>query len=734
MSRHKNPFVGLRPFEAEDSLYYFGRGEQTGELLTYLHRTRFVAVVGSSGCGKSSLVRAGLIPNLEAGFLVQDRDTWHIARMKPGDRPFYNLAHALLRAVGDGGSAADVTALAEAAAARGIHALVERFAPVLEAEDSNLFLLVDQFEEVFRFGLSSRDSVKREEASEFVDLLLRLAAQVEVPVYVCLTMRSDYIGDCDAFHGLPEAMNRSQYLVPRLTRPQRRQVIEGPIRLAGASIAPQLVDRLLNESGEYRDDLPVLQHALMRTWDQWQKQGDGADGSIDTVHYEAIKTMKQALSRHADEALEELSAAERPAAKALFQLLTETDAENRRIRRSAHFNDIAAVTGASPETLMGIIDKFRQGGRAFLVLASERPDDNPLLDISHESLMRQWGTLGQWMDEEAESADIYRRLADAAQLHKRGKGGLYTDPALQLALVWRENETPTAAWGSRYQKGFDEVMEFLEKSRFVDEKIRKEKRVRDEQGRLWQKSLRFTRLITVVITISFLIAAYLAYFAIKRRQETKRQTLEVNYYIARIFDEMAMTALESGQKTNDPGSYKDAWLYMTAALWQEIDSRKLHLRPASVGELLTPRVANAAFREQWFSPTAKFHSSTVTAVTFSPEGKTIAVSSWDHTILLWDQEFIEEIDALEGHSREVSSVAFSPDGTTIASGSWDKTIRLWNRHSKKKDRFIERAFRLGDQCRFQSRRKDHRIRLKGYYCQVVGQEVQTRGRRIEQAF
>ncbi|MCP5103347.1 MAG: hypothetical protein GY950_08210 [bacterium] len=102
MSGHKNPFVGLRPFEAGDSLYYFGRGEQTGELLTGLHRTRFVAVVGSSGCGKSSLVRAGLIPNLEAGFLVQDRDKWHIAAMKPGDCPFYNLADALLRAVGVG--------------------------------------------------------------------------------------------------------------------------------------------------------------------------------------------------------------------------------------------------------------------------------------------------------------------------------------------------------------------------------------------------------------------------------------------------------------------------------------------------------------------------------------------------------------------------------------------------------------------------------------------------------
>lgn len=246
MSTPKNPFVGLRPFEREDSLYYFGRNEQTGELLKYLHQTRFLAVVGSSGSGKSSLVRAGLIPNLEAGFLVQDRDLWHIVSMKPGDRPLYNLAAALLQTVGDNPSAGQIADFAGAISDRGIHAVLEKLAPVLVEEDSNLFLLVDQFEEVFRFGVTIGDSSKREAASDFVDILLRLAGQADIQVYVCLTMRSDYTADCDAFSGLPEAMNRSQYLVPRLTRSQRREAIEGPIRLSGASIAPRLLDRLLN--------------------------------------------------------------------------------------------------------------------------------------------------------------------------------------------------------------------------------------------------------------------------------------------------------------------------------------------------------------------------------------------------------------------------------------------------------------------------------------------------------
>jgi sulfur transfer complex TusBCD TusB component (DsrH family)/MoxR-like ATPase/cell division protein FtsL len=746
MSRLKNPFVGLRPFESEDSLYYFGRREQTGELLTYLHRSHLVAVVGSSGCGKSSLVRAGLIPNLEAGFLVQDRDSWHIARMKPGYRPIYHLAEALLHAVpgvpavGEKDSAAEVTALADDLMARGFRAVLERFGKVLEEKESNLFLLVDQFEEVFRFGLNSGDRAKRGEAADFVDLLLQMAEQKEMPVYVCLTMRSDYIGDCDAFHGLPEAMNRSQYLVPRLTRAQRRQAIEGPIRLAGAAVAPRLVDRLLNESGEYRDDLPVLQHALMRTWELWQKQGGSADVPLDTVHYEGIYTMKQALSRHADEAMEELTEADRQLAKSLFQALTEIDAENRRIRRSMHLNDIAAVTGAKPERLMDVIDTFRRVGRAFLVLPAGSPEDNPLVELAHESLMRQWETLGQWMEEEADSADVYRRLADAAALKERGKGGLYIDPALQLAQEWRENQRPTPAWGHRYHVGFENAMAFLEESRAArDEKKREEEKQREERERLLQekarhqqKALRLTRLIIVVIIAAIIIAACLTYLALKSKEETlksQEETLksqeqtqkslkeaikskletqkilekaiksnvelqmiyeeaikikkEASYNLARLFDEMAMKALASGQKINDTGSCKDAWLYMTAALRQEIDSQKLHLRPESEGVLLTTGVVNAAFQERLVSPTVIAHSDRLTAVTFSPEGQTIASVSANMTIHLWDRDLQKEIATLTGHSNWVNCVAFSPDGKTIASGSEDKTIRLWDRDSQK---------------------------------------------------
>jgi hypothetical protein len=676
MTLHENPFVGLRPFEAEDALYYFGRREHSQALLNLLRETRFLAVVGSSGSGKSSLVRAGLIPNLEAGFLARNRDAWHIARMKPGDRPVFNLAQALLEAMNSRDASTGNSDWFEAIRTRGIHGAMARIGPVLEREKSNLFLLVDQFEEVFRFGVRSKDTGKQEQAAEFVDLLLRLADQDELPVYVCLTMRTDYIGDCDAFPGLPEAMNRSQYLVPRLTRTQRREAIEGPIRLSGASISTRLLDRLLNESGQIRDDLPVLQHALMRTWEKWQ-DNPSRGSFIDMDHYQEIGTMKDALSNHADEALQELSEEDRHLAKRLFQALTETDAENRGIRRPAHLSQLEAVTGVLGDKLRLIMDKFRKHHRAFLVLSSDA--DNPLVDITHESLMRQWGTLAEWMKEEADHADTYRRLADAAELEQKKKGGLYTDPALQAALDWLKDRAPTKAWAEQYHQNFDRAKTFLEKSRenrdekkLAEEKQQKEReRLLMEKNRQQQKTLRLTKIFIFIISISLLISLFLAFLARQRSREAKLQELAANYNLARAFGEKARNELDSGD-------YKQAWLNMTAALKQEIPGDRLHLQPDIAGALLNREVVNKAFGELWFSPAADSHWAPVFSVAFSPDGKTLASGSYDNTIRLWDLGAQKDTATLTGHSDYVTAVAFSPDGKTLASGSGDSTIRLWD--------------------------------------------------------
>ena len=201
-----NPYVGLRPFADDESRLFFGRSEQIVELLTRLRASRFLAVVGSSGAGKSSLVRAGLIPKLKAGFLVGAHDRWRVVSLRPGGNPLFQLAVAVA-----GTDAPDeVEALTGDMRRTGVDALVERLKGSDTEDESNVLLLVDQFEELFRFGAGHSQSRLSGEARDFVSLLLALSHQRDVPVYVTLTMRSDYLGECDQFAGLPEAMNESQ--------------------------------------------------------------------------------------------------------------------------------------------------------------------------------------------------------------------------------------------------------------------------------------------------------------------------------------------------------------------------------------------------------------------------------------------------------------------------------------------------------------------------------------------
>lgn len=476
-----NPFVGLRPFRSDEGLLFFGRREQTLELLQALQQSRFLSVVGSSGCGKSSLIRAGLIPKLQAGFLVEQRDQWRISTAKPGDAPLHNLAHSLIQTFSD--APADAATLAEDMKSVCAQAVVDFLTPRLKESDANMLLLIDQFEELFNFGRYGQREItdtedtktreaqltervererRRDEAADFVSIMLGLAAQSELPIYVVMTMRSDFLGDCDVFYGLPEAINVSQYLVPRLARPQRQEAIENPIVLYGQAMSPRLLDRILNDAGEEGDQLPVMQHAMMRTWEKWRASKDPV---IDVQHYEAAGTMKEALSNDADEALSGMSAEDRNITKKLFQTLTDTDSRGRRIRRPTHLREIEAITGASREKLLEIISHFTGHGRSFLHISQEESD--PLVDISHESLIRQWSTLRGWVVKESRSKEIYLRLVGTASRYynPQREDDLLRGAALQIALEWKEKRKPNQAWADRYHPSLDQALRFLDESK-----------------------------------------------------------------------------------------------------------------------------------------------------------------------------------------------------------------------------------------------------------------------------
>jgi hypothetical protein len=240
-------------------------------MVNRLAQHHLLAVTGTSGSGKSSLVNAGLIEAVEIGLLAEAGAVWRIAQLRPRDRPMAELAAALVTALGDERYENDIE-LRRAALERGPLALVEQLTERPLPGGGNLLIVVDQFEELFRY----RGLAGREEAEAFVALLLATAGQRAVPIYVVLTMRSDYFGECAQFEGLAEVISDAQYLCPRLTREQITAAIEGPAAVFGGRVDPLLVSRILNDMGTNPDQLPLMQHALMRLWDDAKARGQAA--------------------------------------------------------------------------------------------------------------------------------------------------------------------------------------------------------------------------------------------------------------------------------------------------------------------------------------------------------------------------------------------------------------------------------------------------------------------------
>lgn len=468
----KRPYPGLRSFEPDEATLFHGRDRHTGELLRRLAQDRFLAVVGGSGSGKSSLVRAGLLPALYRGYLVGATSQWRVAVMRPGSAPVAELAKALAAPSALGTS--DETALRESS-----FGLVNAVRNASMQAGESLLLVVDQFEELFRFRRESNERDGGAEASLFVSQLLEAADAFGAAIYVVITMRSDFLGDCAQFPGLPEALNKGQYLIPRMTREQRREAITDSLDLFDTSMSDRLVQRLLNDTGDDPDQLPVLQHALQQTYAVWEREG--RHGEIDLDHYARAGTMENALHDHAQSVYEstgELSwLVER-----IFRCLT-VDENNRAVRRPAKLERILRVIGVAddpvyePEAIR-IVKLFGAPEHSFLVW-DKRPKLEPdsVVDISHESLIRKWRTLQEWVREETKAVDIYRYVRRDAGLYPN-EAALWGDPDLSGALRVRSATNWNEAWAEQYSQSpgasFEQVQKFLRLS--VEEKERLRRR------------------------------------------------------------------------------------------------------------------------------------------------------------------------------------------------------------------------------------------------------------------
>ena len=687
---HFNPFPGLRPFQIEEKFLFFGREEQTAELLTRLRKTRFLAVVGVSGSGKSSLVRAGLLPELHGGTMATAGSSWEVAVMRPGGDPLTNLAEALIEADIHDADEEHVTSHVRTSLARSGMGLVDAIKQGDLPENTNLLLVVDQFEEIFRFRRMS--GLSEEEAGHFITLLLEASEQIDLPIYVVLTMRSDFLGDCAQFRGLAESVNEGEYLIPRLNRNQRRQAIEGPVAVGQREISSRLVQRLLNDIGDDPDQLPILQHALMRTWDHWDESG--ADGPLDLDHYQATGGMDEALSRHADEVHAELPDDEhRWIAEKLFKALTEKVDHNRGIRRPMQFRELCEIIEKDEDKIRTVVDAFRRQGRTFLMPSGE--DDitkKTVIDISHESLMRAWRRLRDWVDDEAQSAKIYRRLADTSSLYQEGKAGYYRDPDLQIALSWRDETKPNKTWADHYFAGFEEAMVFLDQSHEEagrEEREREEARQRElaqaqalakaQQERAETEKLRAeeqtrsaSRLRKMLAGLAMATCAAIVFLviAVIAKQATEEAKREVDNKIL----ELAERSIARGDELSDQGETLEAlpWYADAASLAKGNPERQQAYKTKLIQKIeQAPRLVDVIFREN-----------SISYFRYSPDGSRYFVAESAGAYAPSDISFYESStgrllhkEALPGRMR---SAKFSHDGKFLYTHSGEGTVKVWD--------------------------------------------------------
>lgn len=507
---HLNPFPGIRNFEPEEDFLFFGRDHQIRNMLGILAEKHFLALIGYSGSGKSSLIKAGIIPAIQKGKMNGAGDgEWETIYFRPGDDPFTAFASSLYYIFGL--DAPDQEAFLRETAAflkkddTDFNAIYKKYNT---GKKKNWLVFIDQFEEIFRFRNIDYSEQQLREAQKFIQIILSVLNSTQLPVYVAITMRSDFIDSTTEFTGFPEALNEVFYLLPRFFGDNLREAIVKPIEVCGGRITDRLVERLIIDADDKAERLPVLQHALMRTWDYWKLNRIG-DDPIDIQHYEAIGAMTMALSIHAEEIYNGISSIRgKEITETIFRALNDLDKDKKGIRRPVPLKDLILLTEATEDEVVDIIDQFRAPGRAFLLPYDVQLTPETIIDISHESIMRLWQRLKNWIEEETRSAELYLRLSDSAKLYQQGKTGLWIDTDLALASKWQGDNKPNALWASRYDPAFERAITFLNYSKKeYQSKI-------DQKARRQARELKTARRTALILGSASIMAILLLVFAL----------------------------------------------------------------------------------------------------------------------------------------------------------------------------------------------------------------------------
>ncbi len=451
---YDNPYPGIRPFSGAEDRCFFGREKEVADLSAMLEKRRFLSVFGASGSGKTSLISSGLIPAL-----IEKSDKGLVPiRITPGQHPLERLIRGLMQVFPRKIYEADVQAYVSGGGSL-IDVLLEK-----GLGSHNYLLVVDQFEELFRQGAMGQSNIQSKDAARFVREIQSLLRENRLQISIVIAIRSDFRNDCRVYKGLYKLIEEAGYVLPSMDKKALRSVVRGPVEQAGGILEEGFEDLILDELGDAEHFLPLLQFALMRTWDYWKQRGK-AGLPVSRADYEAIGPVRSAVSRAMEEAYESLDKQGKLICEKLFKALTAKSEAHAGYKRGATLGTLAKIAQVDLETMTDVVEAFRKRGRSFLIPGAEiRLHAESWIELSHEALIPLWDRLHTWVEEEYASVRIYLKLSEASALYQQGRAELLNNAELQQALEWRNTHNPGSAWGVQYDTAFERAMVFLKTS------------------------------------------------------------------------------------------------------------------------------------------------------------------------------------------------------------------------------------------------------------------------------
>lgn len=500
------PYPGLRPFAASEWPVFFGRERMTDEVLARLIRHRMLFVHGDSGCGKSSLLRAGVFARLTQGAPGQ---RWRTAAALPGTTPLWNLAKAFADLTGEADDDGCVLAWRRALNA-GIHAadaLRPRFAGT---DNAPCCLLIDQFEELFEHARSQGP----EEAILLTRVLIGLHEQPIPGLHLAMTMRSEYLGACARFEGFAEMVNAVQYLLPRIEHEDMIRAICEPALLYDGTVSRELAERMIADVGGSQDQLPLIQHGLMRLYQRTERDPAGR-WRLGVTDFPAAGGLAGLLSAHADEVMAQVQAVAGTPPRLvedLFRALSEINAEGHAIRRRRRLDQLALMSGTSVDRMRKAIDAFRADGVSFLGPHGEHAlSDGAAVDVGHEALLRCWQALADprdgWLIREFRNSLVWRALLVQADSFERNPDNVLAPATTDERERWLKRRNP--AWAERYGGGWDRVQALIAASIHARDQARAneaEALRRSARAGLMRRALTITGMLVVALITALLYA------------------------------------------------------------------------------------------------------------------------------------------------------------------------------------------------------------------------------------